>query len=124
MERLRLALPLLGLFVALTVLATVFSGSRPATEPGVLPWALQIAGYLGAIAGGVLLLTVPGPGVHRRAGLVVLGAVVVLALLDAWTQDDLGADIGGGLVRLVCLVAVVVATVRVGAEAVSRGRRS
>jgi hypothetical protein len=122
-ERPRLALALLALFVALTVLATVLAGSRPATEPGVLPWVLQIAGYLCAIAGGVLLLAAPGPGLHRRAGLVVVGAVVVLALLDAWTRDDAGANIGGGLVRLVCLLAVVAATVRVGADAVSRGRR-
>jgi hypothetical protein len=123
-DRPRLAVPLLGLFVALTVLATVVDGSRPATEPGVLPWILQLAGYLCAIAGGVVLLTVPGPGVHRRAGVVVLAAVVVLALLDAWMGDDAGANIGGGLVRLVCLVAVVAATVRVGADAAARGRRS
>ena len=124
MERRRLAVCLLAPFIALTVLATVLAGSRPATDEGWAPWALQIAGYLVALAAGVLLLTVPGRGDHRPAGFVVVGVVVVLSLLDALSADEDGANIGAGLVRRVCLGAVVAVMVRIGAAAISGGRRA
>jgi hypothetical protein len=123
-ERRGLAVCLLALFIALTVLATVIAGSRPGLEPGLAPWILQVAGYLSALLGGVLLLTIPGPGAHRRAGLVVVGAVAVLALLEALLGENAGVNIGGGFVRLVCLVAVVAVTVRMGMAAASGGPRS
>lgn len=122
------ALSALALFVALTVLATVIDGSRPGTEPGVLPWVLQVLGYLCALAGGVLLMRVEGDGpgwgsTNRRAGLVVLVALVVLVLLDALTGEDAGVNIGAGLVRLLGLGAIVAVTVQVDVAARSPHRR-
>ena len=124
MERRGPAVCLLALFIALTVLATIVAGSRPGLEPGLATWILQVAGYLSALVAGVLLLTVPGPGDHRPAGFVVVGAVVVLTLLDALMGENTGVNIGGGLVRLVCLGAVVAVTVRMGMAAASGGSRS
>ncbi|RBY97043.1 hypothetical protein DQ237_05450 [Blastococcus sp. TF02-8] len=110
------------LFVVLTGAAIVVSGSRPASDPGAVPAVLQIAGYLCALAAGVLLLTEQEPAT-RRIGMVVTGAVVLLGLLDALVSDDGGADIGAGLVRLLLLVVMAVVTVRLSL-AVSAGRRS
>ena len=124
MDRRPLALSALVLFVALTVLATVIDGSRPGLQAGIAPTILQVLGYLSALLAGVLLLTVRDPsGAHRRGGFVVVGAVVALALLDAVMGENAGVNIGGGLVRLLCLGAVVAVTVRVGMAAASGGNR-
>ena len=107
-------LPLLGLvmFVVLTGASIVVSGLRSGPGQGDAPWVLQVVGYLFALWAGALL-TAHGQPEERRIGLVVLVTLVVLVLIDAWTWDDLGADIGLGLVRVVCLVVMAGATVRV-----------
>lgn len=117
------ALVALLLFAVATVLATVLDGRLPAGEESVTGWILQVLGYLVAIAGGVLLLTTDGhPG--RRSGAVVLGAVVLLVLIDglALARDGGGADIGMGGVRLLGLLAVAVVALRL-APVVARERR-
>ncbi|NEK85992.1 hypothetical protein GCU60_09480 [Blastococcus saxobsidens] len=122
MDRRRPALVALLLFVAFTGAAIVVSGSRPASDEGALPWALQVIGYLCAVAAGVLLLT-GQDAAGRRTGMVVTAAVVVLALLDVLVPDEGGANIGAGLVRLVLLVVLAVATVRLSL-ATAAARRS
>jgi hypothetical protein len=126
MERHRRALVLMLLFVLCTGIAIVLSGSRPASDQGSAPWVAQAVGYLSALAGGVLLLT---PRVGRSAddratGSMVVGAAVVLALVDAVTvaADSSGADIGAGLVRVVGLVVIMVATVRLALGVAASGR--
>lgn len=118
------ALVALLLFAVATVLATVLDGRLPASEESIAGWILQVLGYLAAITGGVLLLTTDGhPG--RRSGAVVVGAVVLLSLVDAvaLADDGGGANIGLGGVRLIGLVAVVWVAVRL-MGAVAGGRRS
>ncbi|TFV52014.1 hypothetical protein [Blastococcus sp. TF02A-35] len=122
MDRRPQALIALLLFVVLTGAAIAVSGSRPASDPGTLPWLLQVAAYVCGLAAGVLLVTGQDADA-RRTGFVVTGAVVVLALLDVLVPDDGGADIGAGLARLVVLVVMAVATVKVSL-AVSAARRS
>jgi hypothetical protein len=126
MERHRRALVLMLLFVLCTGIAIVLSGSRPASDQGSAPWVAQAVGYLSALAGGVLLLT---PRVGRSAddratGSMVVGAAVVLALVDAVTvaADSSGANIGAGLVRVVGLVVIMVATVRLALGVAASGR--
>jgi uncharacterized membrane protein len=68
-------------------------------------------GYLCAIAGGVLLMAW-GEGAIRRLGGVVLGATVVMTLVDALTMAQDGANIGAGLVRVLCLGVIGLATAR------------
>lgn len=107
-----------------TVGATALEGRLPASEDSVAGWALQVLGHVAAVAGGVLLLTTDGhPG--RRSGAVVLGAVLVLVLTDAvaLAEDDGGANIGLGGVRLLALLAVAAVALRL-APAVARDRRS
>jgi peptidoglycan/LPS O-acetylase OafA/YrhL len=121
------ALVALMLFVALTGAAIVVSGSRPASDPGAAPWVLQVIGYLCALAGGVLLRA-PAAGADpddRRTGLIVLVALGALVLIDAVTAatDSGGANIGAGFLRLICLVALFVATARL-AVAVAKTRRA
>ena len=114
MERSRRALALMLAFAGCTVAAIVLAGSRPASAPGVLPWAVQVVGYGCGIAAGVLLL-VQGSGQPRvrRVGAVLMPALVALLLLDAFSHgaDPEGADIGAGLLRLLLLVVIAVATV-------------
>jgi hypothetical protein len=128
MNRRRTALLALMGFVGFTLVAIVVSGSRPHLEQGDAPWMLQVLGYLCAVAGGVLLLIPDDRGfpTDRRAGLIVLGGVVVLALVDVWTvaTDSGGADIGAGGVRLIALIAITVVTVRLAAGTFSAGRRA
>jgi hypothetical protein len=72
---------------------------------------------------GVLLITAPDEspvGGPRRIGAVVLGAVVVLVLLDLLAAD--GPDIGAGLVELVALVVIMAATVRLARGVAGAGR--
>jgi hypothetical protein len=128
MKRRRSALLALLAFVVLTLISVVVSGSRPQLQQGDAPWVLQVLGYLGAVAAGVLLLMPDAGGVptDRRAGLIVLGGVVVLAVVEAWTlaTDSGGADIGAGGVRLVALIALAVVTVRLAAGTFSAGHRA
>ncbi|TQN41016.1 hypothetical protein FHU33_0368 [Blastococcus colisei] len=127
-DRRRRALVLLLLFVVLTGVSIAVSGSRPHLDQGTAPWLLQVVGHLCALAGGVLLLA-PEEGREdagvRRLGAVVLAAIVVLGLVDAMTlaADSAGANIGAGLVRLVGLVAIMVATIRL-AHGVAASRRT
>ena len=126
MDRLRLALALLLAFIACTGVAILLSGLRPVGDPGMAPWAVQVVGYLCGLAAAVLLLTPSGrpDAPDRRIGLLLLPALLALVLLDALTAatDTGGANIGAGFARLVLLVVIAVATVRV-ARAVAAERR-
>ena len=117
-DRRRTALALLFLFVLCTGVALVVGGNRPALEQGLAPSLVQSVGYLGGLAAGLLLVTTPHEG-PRRLGGVVLGAVVVLVLLDLVAAG--GPDIGAGLLRLVGLAVIMVAMIRL-ALAVAAGR--
>jgi hypothetical protein len=108
-------------FLALTVVAIGVGGSRPGLQQGTAPTVVQFLGYGCALAGAVLLLIRPGAGGDRRAGGVVLGALAVLVALEL-AIDGGGANIGAGFLRLVCLVVVVVLTVRL-ARTVTAERR-
>ena len=119
MDRRRVSLVLLMLFVACTGVAIVVSGSRPALHQGIAPAVVQFAGYLCALGAAGLLL----PAVSTRAiGATVLAAVLVLVLLDLFVLDDAGGDIGGGLARLAGLVVIMVATVRLSRGIAAAGR--
>ena len=109
MDRRRTSLVLLLLFVLCTGIAIVVGGSRPALEQGLAPSLVQSVGYLGGLAAGLLLVTTPHEG-PRRLGGVVLGAVVVLVLLDLVAAG--GPNIGAGALRLVGLVVIMVAMIR------------
>jgi hypothetical protein len=125
-DRLSLALALLLAFVACTGAAILISGVRPAAEPGVLPWLVQVVGYLSGLAAGVLVPAHGGGGRSpvRAVGLLLMPALVALVLLDglAMAADSGGADIGVGFVRLGLLVVIAAVTVRL-ARAVAAARR-
>ena len=123
MDRRRTSLLLLLLFVVCTGLSIAVSGSRPHLDQGTAPWLIQLVGYLCALAGGVLLAAGDGQDAAvRRLGFVVLGALVVLLLVDALTLGEDGANIGAGGVRLIGLVVIGVATVRL-AQGIAAARR-
>jgi hypothetical protein len=117
------------LFILLTGASIAVSGSRPHLDQGDAPWLLQVIGYLCGLAGGVLLMAPPdgtgGESGDRRIGLVVTVALGALALIDAVTlvTDSGGVDLGAGFLRLICLVAMGVATARL-AVATAQARRS
>jgi hypothetical protein len=128
MDRRGRALVALLLFIVLTGASIAVSGSRPHLDQGAAPWVLQVVAYLCALAAGVLLMA-PAEGANggaddRRTGLVVIGAVVALALIDGVTAatDSGGGDIGAGFLRLICLVAVGVATARLAIAAAAARR--
>ena len=123
MDRRAPALGALLLFVVLTGVSIALSGSRPALDQGTAPWLVQLAGYLAAVAGGVLLTTSGEAG--RRLGGVVVGATIAMLLLDAASlaADGGGATIGAGLVRLVCLLVIGMVTARL-AVTVAADRRT
>src|SRR4051794_39706803 len=86
-DRRRPSLVLLVVFIVLTGASIAVSGSRPHLDQGAAPWVLQVVGDLCALAAGVLLMA-PAGGANggpddRRTGLVVIGAVVALVLIDA-----------------------------------------
>ena len=110
MDRRRRSLVLLLLFVLCSGIAIVVSGSRPGLEQGLTPSLVQFAGYGCALLGGVPLLFPAPEESARRIGGVVLGALAVLVLLDLLVAA--GPDIGAGFVRLVALVVIMVATIR------------
>ena len=124
MDRRRASLVLLLLFVACTGVAIVVGGARPALQQGVAPAVVQFAGYLLALVAAGLLLVSPGegPGSTRRIGAAVLAALLVLVLLDLLVLDDGGPDIGAGGVRVLGLVVITVATVRLAQRLPAAGR--
>jgi hypothetical protein len=95
-------------FLGLTVGAVVLSGSRPGLQQGVAPTVVQCAGYACALVGGVLLLS----GGARRAGATVLATLAALVASDVARGELAGVDIGGGLVRVVCLGVIVAVILR------------
>jgi peptidoglycan/LPS O-acetylase OafA/YrhL len=113
------ALVALGAFLLLTAAAVVVGGARPASHQGIAPTVVQYAGYLCALVGAVLLLE---PGHDRTRGAVVLVALAVLVVLDLATGDG-SPDVGGGLVRLVGLVTVLVVTVQLATAGAGARRR-
>jgi peptidoglycan/LPS O-acetylase OafA/YrhL len=125
MDRRRASLVLLLLFAVCTGVAIVVSGSRPGLQQGIAPTVVQFVGYLFALVAAVLLLASPGggPGETRKVGAAVLGALLVLVLLDLFVLGDTGgANIGGGLVRVVGLVVMTVATLRLARGLAPAGR--
>jgi peptidoglycan/LPS O-acetylase OafA/YrhL len=120
-DRRRAPLLLLLAFLACTAGSIVVSGSRSGLDQGTAPWLLQIVGYLFALAAGVSLAA-HGAGGQRRTGFVVLAAVVVLALVDAVTWGQQGANIGGGFVRLVVLLVLCAVTARLARDAAAARR--
>jgi hypothetical protein len=118
---------LLLAFVVCTGVAIFVSGMRPAGDPGVAPWAVQVVGYVCGLVAAVLLLAT-GRGAdapERRMGLLLLPALLALVLLDALTAatDSGGANIGAGFVRLVLLVVIAVGTVRVARAVAAESRQ-
>ena len=111
-------LALLG-FLALTVVSIGLSGSRPGLQQGVAPTVVQFLGYGCALAGGVLLVRAGA----RGTGAAVLAALAVLVVLDVALGDLAGVNIGGGLVRVVCLGVIVAVTVRLMRPPTEVGRR-
>ena len=124
-RRHRTSLVLLLLFVVCTGIAIVVSGSRPGLQQGIAPAVVQFAGYLLALVAAALLVTSPAdaPGEPRSIGTTVLGALLVLVLVDVFLLGaDGGANIGGGLVRVIALGVVMVATVRLARGVAAAGR--
>ena len=123
MDRRERALAALMLFVVLTGVAIVVSGARPASAQGTAPGVVQLLAYLCAVVGGVVLVTASDQR-GRRLGGLVLAAAVVMLLVDglAMLADEEGANIGAGLARLVCLLLIGGATVRVALD-VAAARR-
>ena len=124
MDRRRVALGLLLGFILCIGVAVVVSGSRPGLQQGIAPTVAAFVGYLLALVAAVLLL-VPGPeGPDRSArtiGAMVLGAVVVLVLLDLLVEH--GPTFGAGAVQLIGEVVILVATVRL-ARGIARTRQA
>ncbi|TFV67318.1 UNVERIFIED_ORG: hypothetical protein E4P37_03995 [Bacillus sp. AZ43] len=118
-DRRRAALALLFLFVLCTGVALVVGGSRPALEQGLAPSLVQSVGYLGGLAAGLLLVIAPQDG-PRRLGGVVLGAVVVLVVLDLVAAG--GTNIGAGLLRTIGLFVIMVAMIRLALGVAASGR--
>jgi len=124
MDRRRSSLVLLLAFVACTVIAIVVSGGRPGLQQGIAPTVAQFLGYLLALVAALLLLLPPAAGAgtrHRWAGAAVLGGLVVLLAVEMGSEG--GTDIGAGVVRLVGLVVIGVATARL-AQDVAAARRT
>lgn len=119
----RPALAALLLFVVLTIAANVLDGRLPASEESDAGWGAQVLAYLCAVWAGVRLMAPPADEGSRRSGSVVLAVTVVLALVDAVTSVQDGADVGAGFVRLLGLVVLAVVTARL-ARAVAADRRS
>jgi hypothetical protein len=120
MDRRRTSLVLLLLFVACTGAAIVVSGTRPGLHQGVAPTVVQVVGYLFALAAAVLLIV---PSAARRdssptLGFVLLGGLGILVAMEFVSRG--GTDIGAGGVRLIGLVVIGVATVRLAQSIAAR----
>jgi hypothetical protein len=127
-DRRRLALFALLAFAVATAVAIVVSGSRSHTGQGVAPMVVQGVGHAFALVAALALLApgdVFGPpaGADRKLGGVVLAALVVLVLLDAFADAAGGANIGAGFLRLICLVVIVAVAGRLMSTTVALGRR-
>ena len=122
MDRRRTALVLLLGFIACIGVAVVVSGSRPGLQQGIAPTVIAFVGYLLALAAAVLLIVRHTDRTARTIGATVLGAVVVLVLLDLLAAD--GPNIGAGLVQLVGELVILAAAVRLalGIGRTSRAR--
>jgi xanthine/uracil permease len=122
-DRRRTALVLLLLFIVCLGVATVLSGSRPGLQQGIAPTVAAVVGYLFAFVAAVLLI-VPAAEDHggtRTLGVVILGALVVLVLVDLFVAH--GPDIGAGFVQLIGEVVILVAAVRLARVAAARRAR-
>ena len=120
MDRRRAALALLMAFILCIGGAVVVSGTRPIPEQGIAPTVVAFVGYLLALVAGLLLIAQQDDGTARKLGAWVLGAVVVLVLLDLLTGD--GPNFGAGLVQLVGELVILVATVRLALGVARAGR--
>lgn len=120
MDRRLASLALLFGFVLCTGAAILVGAGRPSSAPGVAPAVVQGAGLVCALVAAVLLWV---DGAQQAAG-VIGGAVVLLAVLDAVALADTGngADVGAGLLRLVFLLLIGMATARLAVE-VAHSRR-
>lgn len=120
MDRRRASLVLLFVFVGCTGAAILIGSGRAAGEQGLAPYLVQGVGVVSAL-GAAVLLWADGA---QRAGAVIGAAAGLLAVLDvlAAAGGGGGADIGAGLLRLVCLLLVGMATARLAVE-VARDRR-
>jgi len=126
MDRREPALAALMFFVVLTGVAIAVSGARPASAQGTAPWLIQMLAYLGAVAGGAVLVSASDQRGLRLGG-IVLAAAVVMLLVDGLTMlsEEEEASIGAGLARVVCLLLIGGATVRVALDvAAARAARS
>lgn len=122
MDRRRAALALLLAFIVCIGVGVVVSGSRPVLQQGIAPTVAAFVGYLLALVAAVLLLLSGPAGPDRdarRTGAMVLGAVVVLVLLDLLAD---GPDIGAGLVQLIGEGVILVAAVRLALGIARAGR--
>jgi hypothetical protein len=83
-------------------------------DQGLAPLLVQAVGSVCALVAAGLLWA---DGAQRAAG-VVGGAVALLSVLDGLGLADSGggADIGAGLLRLVCLLLIGMATARLAVE--------
>ncbi len=80
--------------------------------------------HLCAVAGGAVLVSGSDQRALRIGGLVLAGAMVML-LVDGLTMlsEEEGANIGAGLARVLCLLLIGWATVRVAID-VAEARRT
>jgi hypothetical protein len=123
----RSALVALVGFALATAASIALSGSRPASAQGIAPLVVQAVGYGCALVAALVLM---GRSEHpavadRRLGGAVLAAVALLVLLDVevFAGADGGANIGAGLLRLVCLLLIVAVAGRLLATSLASGRR-
>lgn len=128
MDRLRVALRLMLVFAVCIGAAILLAGTRPASDPGLLPWLVQAAGYLCGLAAGLLVLGSRGDGDDAagvRPGALLLPAVLALVVLDVVvaTTSSGGAVVGAGLLRIALFVAIGWATLRI-ARTLAEGRRA
>ena len=120
MDRRRAALARWMAFILCIGVAIVVSGSRSLAEQGIAPTVVAFVGYLLALVAAVLLIAQQDDGTARKLGAWVLGAVVVLVLLDLFTAD--GPNIGAGLVQLIGELVILTATVRLPLGVARAGR--
>jgi hypothetical protein len=113
-DRRRTSLLLLFVFVGCTAASILIGGGRPAADQGLAPVVVQAVGSLCALVAAGLLWSDGA----QRAGGVVGGAVVLLSVLDGFALADSGggANIGAGLLRLICLLLIGMATARLAVE--------
>lgn len=120
MDRRRAALVLLLGFIACIGVAVVVSGSRPGLEQGIAPAVIAFVGYLLALVAAGLLIVSQADRTTRAIGVTVLGAVMVLVLLDLFAAD--GPNIGAGLVQLLGELVILAAAVRLALGIARTGR--